>query len=85
MVLASAVNDAAREIGAALGIALTGSLLTTFYSDQVTSIANKVRDSLNMAAQMGQGNRVAAPKRTTPSPAVLPAPNPSPNSFPTTQ
>lgn len=53
--VASAVNDAAREIGAALGIALTGSLLTTFYSDQVTSIANKVRDSLNMAAQMGAG------------------------------
>lgn len=60
--VASAVNDAAREIGAAIGIALTGSLLTTFYSDQVTGIADKVRNSLTMAEQMGAGEPGSALK-----------------------
>lgn len=35
--VASAVNDAAREIGAALGIALAGSVLSSTYTDSVRS------------------------------------------------
>lgn len=53
--VASAVNDAGREIGAALGIALSGSLLTTFYSRNVDDIAGRVRDTLAMAEHMGMG------------------------------
>ena len=51
--VASAVNDAAREIGAALGIAITGSVLTTVYSDKISDIATKVKMSLAGAEQMG--------------------------------
>lgn len=51
--VASAVNDAAREIGAALGIAITGSVLTTVYADKISDIATKVKMTLAGAEQMG--------------------------------
>ncbi|MFY9190137.1 MAG: trehalose-phosphatase [Lawsonella sp.] len=51
--VASAVNDAAREIGAALGIAITGSVLTTVYSDKISDIANQVKMTLMDAEQAG--------------------------------
>jgi len=63
--IASAVNDAVREIGAALGIALAGSLLAATYSDHVAdataglsapnaSVANdSLEGALRVAGQLG--------------------------------
>lgn len=64
--IASAVNDAVREVGAALGIALAGSLLAATYADRVASaaaqlpapLAGATTDSLEgalaVAIQLGQ-------------------------------
>lgn len=57
--VASAVNDAAREIGAALGIAISGSILATVYSDKIVDTAQKVQNLLMGAERAGM-----APKGT---------------------
>ncbi|SES40139.1 MFS transporter [Lentzea albida] len=49
--VASAVNDATREIGAALGIALVGSVLSAVYSDSVTSAAAQLPPDAREAAE----------------------------------
>ena len=61
--VASAVNDATREVGAAIGIALFGSLLNAGYRDRVgaatdglpAEAAAAVRGSLAAAAQVAEG------------------------------
>src|ERR1700733_5146311 len=59
---ASAVNDTTREIGAALGIALAGSLLATQYTanvgPQLTTLPPPVRDAAS--GSLGQALEVAA-------------------------
>jgi hypothetical protein len=70
--VASAVNDTTREVGAALGIALAGSLLAAQYTNLLTphlpDLPEPARDAalgslgqaLEIAARMGpQGARVA--------------------------
>ena len=52
----SAVNDTARELGAAVGIALAGSLLATGYASRIADTSNDVRQQLTAAGQQ----RVAA-------------------------
>lgn len=60
--VASAVNDAAREIGAALGIALSGSVLAASYSRNIAAVAgdlpgplsNTVSDSVEGALAVAQ-------------------------------
>ena len=42
----SAVNDTARELGAAIGIALAGSLMAAGYSDRIGPTASAARDQL---------------------------------------
>lgn len=44
--VASAVNDTARELGSALGIALLGSLLASGYRDSVASVAERLPEPL---------------------------------------
>ena len=57
--LGSAINDAAREIGAAIGIAVAGSVLADRYAHNVTSLPEPLRNSsgqaLQIAAAMGPG------------------------------
>ncbi len=52
----SAVNDTARELGAAVGIALAGSLLATGYASRIADTSNDVRQQLTAAGEQ----RVAA-------------------------
>lgn len=52
----SAVNDTARELGAAVGIALAGSILATGYSARITDTTDDVRRQLTAAGQQ----RIAA-------------------------
>ncbi|GAB2631211.1 MFS transporter [Nocardia goodfellowii] len=60
--VAAAVNDAAREVGAAVGIAIMGSLLAAGYSDRITpalprlpeAAREPVRDSLAAALQVAE-------------------------------
>jgi EmrB/QacA subfamily drug resistance transporter len=57
--VASAMNDLAREVGGALGIAVLGSVTTAIYRSHLTlpflpaAEADKVRDSLAVAARIG--------------------------------
>ena len=52
----SAVNDTARELGAAIGIALAGSILAAGYSSRITGTADLARDQLTTAGEQ----RIAA-------------------------
>ena len=52
----SAVNDTARELGAAIGIALAGSILAAGYSSRITGTADLARDQLTAAGEQ----RIAA-------------------------
>ncbi|MGC4935420.1 MFS transporter [Gordonia sp. DT30] len=54
----SAVNDTAREIGAAIGIALAGSLLAAGYASRIRPVADLAHDQITAAgqAQIGAGN-----------------------------
>jgi hypothetical protein len=45
--VASAVNDTAREIGAALGIAVSGSILAAQYQDLLAPALDSIPDSLH--------------------------------------
>ncbi|WP_059036011.1 MFS transporter [Gordonia desulfuricans] len=47
----SAVNDTAREIGAAIGIALAGSLLAAGYAHRIGSTADAAREQLTAAGE----------------------------------
>jgi MFS family permease len=57
--VASAMNDLAREVGGALGIAVIGSVLTAAYRDNLAlpglpaALADKARESLAVAAHIG--------------------------------
>ncbi|MBV8967024.1 MAG: MFS transporter, partial [Mycobacteriaceae bacterium] len=75
--VASAVNDAAREIGAALGIAVAGSILAARYTDRLlpqlagfpAPVRGPASDSLAQALQISgrmgpQGDRLAAVSET---------------------
>ncbi|MFT4125945.1 MAG: MFS transporter [Gordonia sp. (in: high G+C Gram-positive bacteria)] len=54
----SAVNDTARELGAAIGIALSGSIVATGYAARIGSTAEVARDQLGAAghAQVAAGD-----------------------------
>src|ERR1700710_1734116 len=57
--VASAMNDLAREVGGALGIAVLGSIMTAIYRSHLSlpgvpaAVADKARDSLAVAAHIG--------------------------------
>ncbi|MGI8578314.1 MAG: MFS transporter [Nocardioidaceae bacterium] len=61
--IGSAINDLARELGGALGIAVLGSLLQSTYRDILHpaglpgSVANQARSSLALAARLGPAVR----------------------------
>lgn len=70
--VASAVNDTTREVGAALGIAVAGSVLAAQYSDRLaphlkalpealrTPASNSLAEALEVAARLGpQGDRLS--------------------------
>lgn len=57
--IASAVNDATREIGAALGIALAGSILSTGYTDRMAT-ATAAMDLPPAAQHAAEGSIAAA-------------------------
>ncbi|HET7035204.1 MAG TPA: MFS transporter [Thermomicrobiaceae bacterium] len=58
----SAVNDTTRQVGGALGVAVLGSLLSTFYSQRIADVATgfappaakMVEDSIGEAARVAQ-------------------------------
>lgn len=66
--VAAAVNDAAREVGAAIGIAIAGSVLAAGYSNRVQPVLAQVppeargpfSDSLAAALQVAEGGGPAA-------------------------
>lgn len=47
----SAVNDTARELGAAIGIALVGSVVAIGYSNRIGPTADTARDAINQAGE----------------------------------
>jgi len=49
----SALNDLARELGGALGIAVLGSILTSTYRDHLSDIPAPARESLALARRLG--------------------------------
>ncbi len=57
--VASAMNDLAREVGGALGIAVIGSIMTAIYRSHLTvsgvpgEVLDKARDSLAIASRIG--------------------------------
>jgi hypothetical protein len=57
--VASAMNDLAREVGGALGIAVIGSIMTALYGGNLsvpgvpTAVLDKARDSLAIASRIG--------------------------------
>lgn len=57
----SAVNDTAREIGAAIGIALAGSMMTVGYTSRIEPTATRADEALTAAgqAQIDAGNEAA--------------------------
>ena len=64
----SAVNDLARELGAALGIAVLGSIMASVYRDELRlpglppAVAEQARSSFGAATHLGDA--IAAPART---------------------
>lgn len=65
--VAAAVNDAAREIGAAIGIAISGSVLAAGYSDRVESTAAALRQPLRAAFEESLATAVQAAHRVGPA------------------
>ena len=53
--VASAVNDTSREVGAAVGLALLGSVLTTVYVDEVSPATEGLPPGARDAAEAGIG------------------------------
>ena len=69
--VASAVNDTTREIGAALGIALTGSLLASGYSQNILATLGAFPPMLRDAAHGSLAGATAAAARMGPAAAPL--------------
>ncbi|MFW0787853.1 MFS transporter [Gordonia sp. CPCC 206044] len=63
----SAVNDTARELGAAIGIALAGSIMAAGYSTQIAPVADSAREQLTAAGQqrIAAGDPVSGQALTT--------------------
>jgi MFS family permease len=52
--IGSAVNDTARELGGALGVAIVGSVMSSLYAAELSdTVPSAARESLGAAAQMG--------------------------------
>jgi hypothetical protein len=60
--VASAMNDVTRQVAGALGTAIIGSLLSTFYASRMHEHVAELPDSSRAAAEdsIGQANAVAA-------------------------
>jgi DHA2 family integral membrane protein (MFS transporter) len=60
--VASAMNDVTRQVAGALGTAVIGSLITTFYSSRIDEHAATLSDSARTSAEesIGQANALAA-------------------------
>jgi MFS family permease len=60
--VASAMNDVTRQVGGALGTAIVGSLIASFYSSRISDDVASLPESAQSAAQdsIGQANAVAA-------------------------
>ena len=69
--VASAVNDAAREIGAALGIALAGSILATRYTETLTPHLTGLPAPVQSAAARSRGEALGAAEQLGPAGAAL--------------
>ncbi|MCV7320174.1 MFS transporter [Mycolicibacterium confluentis] len=69
--VASAVNDATREIGAALGIALAGSMLASQYTRSVAPELNTFPEQIQEAAGRSLGEAMGAAERLGPQGQVL--------------
>ncbi|OBF26162.1 MFS transporter [Mycobacterium sp. ACS4331] len=69
--VASAVNDATREIGAALGIALAGSMLASQYTRSIASQLNTFPVPIQEAAGRSLGEAMGAAERLGPQGQVL--------------
>lgn len=65
--VAAAVNDAAREMGAALGIALSGSVLAAGYAHRMAEIADRIPEPIrepvtaSLAGALEVSERIGAP------------------------
>ena len=49
--LGSAINDTSRQVGAALGIAIMGSIANTTYTNQINTTATRLRPTLAAVAK----------------------------------
>ncbi len=60
--VASAMNDVTRQVGGSLGVAVVGSLVTTFYADRVRDVLPGLPAALRgpVEASIGGANAVAA-------------------------
>jgi hypothetical protein len=60
--VASAMNDVTRQVGGALGTAIIGSLITSFYSSRISDDVASLPEPARSAAKdsIGQANAVAA-------------------------
>ncbi|KAA9160921.1 MFS transporter [Amycolatopsis acidicola] len=65
--VASAVNDATREIGAALGIALAGSVLTSTYTSSIASATNALPRDVKEIADGSLAGALAVAERSGPA------------------
>ncbi|WP_410672299.1 MFS transporter [Amycolatopsis sp. cmx-4-68] len=71
--VASAVNDATREVGAALGIALVGSVLSAGYTDAVRAATSLLTPSAREAAEGSLAGALAVAARSGPAGTPLAA------------
>lgn len=69
--VASAVNDTTREIGAALGIALTGSILASSYTSTLAPHLSGYPESVRAAATRSLGEALALTDRLGPQGVAL--------------
>jgi len=60
--VASAMNDVTRQVGGALGVAVTGSLISSLYASRISDSASGLSEAARATAQdsIGQANQVAA-------------------------
>jgi hypothetical protein len=70
--VAAAVNDAAREVGAAIGIAIAGSVLAAGYGDRIESAATALPPPLRAAFEdsLAAANQAAASAGSVAAPAL---------------
>lgn len=62
--VASAVNDAAREVGAALGIAIAGSILARTYTTEITPRLTAFPEEIRSAVSGSLANAITAANAT---------------------